>query len=360
MSTEKREPKVLFVTRKYPPKKGGMEAYSYNLITNYSGPHKAITLGKSQKHLFWFLPYCCLYALFNARKYDVIELGDMLISAVGWVARKVNPKIKVVATIHGLDITFPNPLYQWYLKHFSYGFDLYVPNSTYTGDVAGKAGYDPRTMVPPATLNGENTLFPPKDHARFCSRHGLSEDSIVLFTAGRLVRRKGAEWFVRNVMPLLQDPRLVYLIAGEGAMRPEIEKAIADAGETRVQLLGRVSDEELKDLYNNADIFLMPNILVPNDVEGYGMVAVEAAAAGTLVVAANIQGILDAVTDGKNGVLYEAEKPERLKEVLQTYLDDPGAYEEVRSGARNYVMGHCTGEAIAGTYKRLIEELVLS
>ena len=49
--------KTLFVTRKYPPQKGGMESYSYNLIQNYKGEKKVIALGKAKIHLLWFLPY---------------------------------------------------------------------------------------------------------------------------------------------------------------------------------------------------------------------------------------------------------------------------------------------------------------
>ena len=71
----------------------------------------------------------------------------------------------------------------------------------------------------------------------------------------------------------------------------------------RVLLLGEVSDEDRKLIYNASDIFIMPNITVPGDVEGFGIVALEAGSCGLPVVASNIQGLRDAVINGKTGYL---------------------------------------------------------
>ena len=68
-------------------------------------------------------------------------------------------------------------------------------------------------------------------------------------------------------------------------------------------ILGQV-DGELRDaLFTGADLFIMPNVVVPGDMEGFGLVAIEAAAAGALVVASELEGIRDAVIDGETGVL---------------------------------------------------------
>ncbi len=349
--------KVLFITRKYPPKKGGMELYSYNLITNYSGENKAITLGKSQINLIWFLPYCFFYALFNAKKFDVIEIGDMLMSSVGWAAKKRNNNIKVVATIHGLDITYPNKLYQIYLKLFSYGFEMYVPNSIYTTEIAKGKGYFPLECIPPATLNKEKSVFPQKDKIEFCKKYNIKPDSYIIATTGRLVKRKGVEWFISNVMPQYSNPQLVYLVVGEGNMREAIELSIDKYKENRVLLLGRISDADLSELYANIDVFLMPNIYVENDVEGFGMVATEACAANTLVVAANLQGIRDAVCNNVNGILFESGNANELISILEDIYSNSDKYRKIQENARDYVMNKYTGEAVAQRYKKIFENL---
>ncbi len=349
--------KVLFITRKFPPMKGGMESYSYNLISNYEGDYVVKALGKKQIHLLWFYPYCLLFVLFKAKKFDVIQLGDMLLCGIGWLAKRVNPNIKVVCTIHGLDITYSNSIYQIYLKLFSRHFDAYVPNSSYTQKVAEKRGFYPCTMIPPATLGKcmENIYVSTKKD--FFCKYGLAEDSFVICTVGRLIKRKGVEWFISNVLPQLSNSQVIYLVAGSGEMEDSIRDAVKKRHENRVKLLGRISDQELADLYAHANVFLMPNIYVENDIEGYGMVAVEAAAAGCLVIAANMQGITDAVKDGISGILYEPESVDGLLRVLDDVISHYEKYYPMIEKAKEYVEVECTGKAVANRYKELIQNL---
>lgn len=346
--------RTLFLTRKYPPSKGGMESYSYNLITSYKGDKRAITLGGSQINLIWFLPYAFIYTLINAKRFDVIQLGDLLLSVCGWGAKKINPQIAVVVTIHGLDMTFPNRLYQLYLKLFSHGFDMYVPNSGATLEIAQKRGYTPLQRIAPATLNEKNTRFPLKNKKTFCNKYQIPDDSFIILTVGRLVKRKGVEWFLRNVLSKYDNPKLVYFVAGEGVFREQIENSIIELNESRIHLLGRVSDSDLAELYVNVDVMLMPNIFVEDDVEGFGMVATEACAAGALVVASNIQGIADAITDGKNGVLYPPEDSLALIRIIEDIYKNPERYTSIKQNASQYVLDHFTGEAIANKYEELI------
>lgn len=346
--------RILFISRKYPPMKGGMESYSYNLISNYEGDFEYIVLRKKQIHLLWFYPYCLLFVLFNGRKFDVIQLGDMLLCGIGWLAKKINPSIKVVATVHGLDITYANPLYRFYLNRFSYGFDSYVPNSTYTKNIAEEYGYHPCTVIPPATLGNDipKSILSRND---FCKKYGLPENSFIVSTVGRLVKRKGVDWFIRNVLTNLENTNLIYLVIGSGEMENTIRKSVNELHDNRVKLLGNVSDQELVDVYAHSDVFLMPNIYVENDVEGYGMVAVEAAAAGCLVIAAKIQGILDAVKDGISGILYEAGAAKDLTKLMNDVIENYDKYSAITISAVDYVKSECTGKAIAEKYKKLMQ-----
>jgi len=335
-----------------------MESYSYNLIENYHGDKKVIALGKKQSNLVWFLPYTFLYTLFNARRYDILQLGDMLLSCLGWIAKLVNPRIKVVATCHGLDMTFSNRLYQWYLKSFSKGFDLYVPNSSNTAKIASEKGYAPLEVIFPATINEDRYADISYDKEAFSKKYGLKGE-LVLLTTGRLVPRKGVEWFVRNVLAEFKDENIIYLVAGAGQMQEAIETAVREKGlGDKVKLLGRVSDADLDELYVNSDIFVMPNIVVPDNVEGYGMVAIEAAAAECVVVASALQGIKDAVIPDVTGILVEPENPEAFKEALRKIIYNWNEYEPLKSSGKEYAFNHCTGTAIAKQYADCFERLM--
>ncbi len=109
---------------------------------------------------------------------------------------------------------------------------------------------------------------------------GVEEPCRIVLSTGRLVKRKGVNWFVEAVLPGLvrDDERIVLVVSGDGPERSEIE-ATVDRLDLRdhVRLLGRTSDDVLRDLYNGSDVFVMPNIRVPGDMEGFGRVLLEAA-----------------------------------------------------------------------------------
>ena len=106
-------------------------------------------------------------------------------------------------------------------------------------------------------------------------------------------------------------------------MRAEIE---AEAGRLaspeRVRILGPVSDDERERLLTGCDISVMPNINVTGDIEGFGLVAVESACRGAVVVASAMQGLLEALVDGVTGILVEPEQPEGFASVISRHASD--------------------------------------
>jgi glycosyltransferase involved in cell wall biosynthesis len=100
----------------------------------------------------------------------------------------------------------------------------------------------------------------------------------------------------------------VYLVAGTGPDLEEVARAAASAGVSeRVGLLGRVDESFREDLLAGVDLFAVPNVPVPGDMEGFGLVAIEAAMRGTPVLASRLEGLRDAVTDGVTGFTCEPE-----------------------------------------------------
>ena len=305
--------RILFITRNYPPKVGGLEEYSYNLIREFEShefTHK-ITLSKSIKHLIWFLPYSFFRALYLIRKYSLqsIHLCDGLLSPVGLLL-KLLTGAKVTVTIHGLDITYRHPFYQMLIPWCLSRLDgiVCVSHST-RGECERRIIPCPdSTVIPNGIRPDQLYLQQSKNELRRKLENliGISmKNKKVLFTIGHLVKRKGVAWFVGNVIPRLEDSYL-YVVAGEGSERGTIQEVVGRCKlQGRVLLLGEVSNEDRKLIYNASDIFIMPNITIPGDVEGFGIVALEAGSCGLPIVASNIQGLRDAVINGKTGYLVE-------------------------------------------------------
>lgn len=347
--------RVLCMTRKYPPSVGGMERFCYDLYSLFEKDEELdvniVALGKSQKHLIWFFPYCFFYLLFNARKYDVILFSDALFAGCSWIAGVVSPKTKKITDIHGLDITYPNPIYRLYMKMFLKKFDLYVCNSKNTEELVKSLGINNTTIINRGVNIHDEFVACPNDEFR--AKYGINDNTTVIITVGRLVKRKGVEWFINNVMPKLNE--VVYMVAGGGPEKENIEKAIQNNHlEDKVKLLGKISDEDLNSLYYNADIFAMPNIPIENDVEGFGIVAIEASYKKCIVIAADIDGIADAVVHEKNGFLVECKNVAAYVDRITDYISNKEKYNELSEKFANYTEQEYSMEAIAEKYKKYI------
>jgi phosphatidylinositol alpha-1,6-mannosyltransferase len=166
---------------------------------------------------------------------------------------------------------------------------------------------------------GVNPLPEPNDNAirELKARAGLNGQGKVLLTVGRLIERKGVAWFAEHVLPELPDD-VVYIVVGEGKECEVVRDAAARAGvSNRVRLLGCVPRELVAAAYRTADLFVMPNVPVPGDMEGFGLVALEAAASGVPVVASDLEGITEAVQHERNGLLV----PPRSKDAYASTLN---------------------------------------
>jgi phosphatidylinositol alpha-1,6-mannosyltransferase len=209
--------------------------------------------------------------------------------------------------VYGLDIMFTNPAYQLIVPRCVARLDPVVCISKATRDEATQRGVPAaRCMVitPGVTAGGLHSERDRADLERLVP--APVGDRKVLLTVGRLVERKGVCWFLEAVLAELGSS-YVYVIVGDGPERSRAERIVSERGlGEQVHLLGQVSDRDLETLYGGADVFVMPNVVVPGTMEGFGLVALEAAAAGLPVVASDIEGIRDAVVDGETGLLVAA------------------------------------------------------
>jgi glycosyltransferase involved in cell wall biosynthesis len=305
----KNKMQLLFITRKYPPSIGGMEKVSYDLSNELSKkiPTTIIAWGHSQKWLFYFLPKALLQALFliPSKKITKVHLADGLLAPLGLFI-KILTRRKVTVTVHGLDITYRNKFYQAIVPYCLSKLDKVICISSATKVECIKRGIpaDKCTIIPWGVYPDEFKIKATREALEKIAGINLSNKK-VLITVGRLVKRKGVAWFVENVMPNLDD-KYVFLVAGDGPEREIIQASINNLRlQKRVKMLGKVSDIDKKILYNTADVFLMPNIMVDGDIEGFGIVAIEASSAGLPVLASSVEGIKDAVLQKKTGLLYQ-------------------------------------------------------
>jgi len=186
--------------------------------------------------------------------------------------------------------------------------------------------------------------FAPRSTAAVRARLGLRGDRVILYV-GRLERLKGADTLIEAVAELLRRPGFdgvrVLMVGGDSGdglrqadhpdgERGRLEAMAAERGLLgRLDFLGPVAHAELADLYALADV-----CVVPSRTESFGLVALEAQASGTPVVAAAVGGLLDIVEDGVTGYLVEARDPVAYADRLAALLDDAALRRAMGDSAR--------------------------
>jgi phosphatidylinositol alpha-1,6-mannosyltransferase len=208
---------VLFISRAYPPVLGGIEKHNFEIYQSLAKiSHTILVANKKGKY---FLPFFIPFALFKAvllrKHYDVILLGDGVLSIVAFFVKIFSSK-PVVCVVHGLDITYQNFIYRlFWRKCFFRKVDRFIAVGNETIFQAEKAGLSrDKFCFIPNGVNVERELEA-YSSAEFYSLLACTPPGPVLLTLGRLVKRKGVVWFIDEVMPAL-DPSVTYVIAGAG------------------------------------------------------------------------------------------------------------------------------------------------
>ena len=274
--------------------------------------------------------------------------------------------VRTAAIVHGLDVTTPFPPYQWFVPKVFGALDAVLPVSRATRKACLDRGAAPTQLrIVPNGIDTDRFEAPPD---RTTARQALDAsveasppspppDGLLLCSVGRQVERKGTAWFVDAVMPRLPDD-VHYWIAGDGPELDTIEAAIARHDlSPRVRLLGRIPNDTLGALYRGADLFVMPNVPVEDDMEGFGIVLLEAGQCGTPAIAARLEGIQDVIADGVNGHLVAPQSPAAFVDAIAAYRNDPDALNAAAQRALHYTEDTFGWPAVADTYLSVLRAL---
>ena len=189
-----------------------------------------------------------------------------------------------------------------------------------------------------------------------------SRNGKVLLTVGGLVARKGQDMVLRCLPALLQRfPDLFYLIAGDGPYRAQLEALVEDLGlREHVRFLGKPGEELLPEIYALSDVFVMPSRqnIAACDVEGFGLVYLEASACEKPIVAGNSGGIPDAVIDGRTGLLVNPTDPREIGEALGRILGDGVLAETLGKQGRMRLVHQHEWENVAARVHSILENIV--
>ncbi len=177
----------------------------------------------------------------------------------------------------------------------------------------------------------------------------LQNGELMLLTVGRLEARKGHDLVVRALAGLgANGPRLRYVIVGDGPDAPRLKQLVVEHDlADRVCFLGQVPPQDLPRYYAAADVFVHPNRLDGSDFEGFGLVFLEAAAAGLPAIGGRSGGVPEAVKHGVTGMLVSGEDVRELQELIRVLAGSQALRAELGCAARARVVEEFTWERAA-------------
>jgi phosphatidylinositol alpha-1,6-mannosyltransferase len=338
--------KILLVTRNFPPLMGGMEKLNLNIFRALSSRYEVFLAGpqgskKFHKANFYTefpvkpLWKYILFSLFKTIgfaikvKPHIVFCGSGAAILSGYFSAKLT-KASLVCYLHGLDIIVDNKIYQSMFLPLIKKSDLILVNSNHTFGLAIAAGIDPlriKILSPGADFPDYTNKF--EASKRFRLKYGIQDAPFILI-AGRITARKGIAEFISNVMPAITAvyPQLQLIIIGNEAIdamkrssgvRDNIVAAVKAFNlQDNVKLIGSVNDEMLSAALFSAEVLVFPVLNIANDVEGFGMVAIEAAAHGLPTVGFSVGGIPDAISHNNSGWLVS---PNDYSQMFHVILD---------------------------------------
>lgn len=249
--------------------------------------------------LLWKIPR-------DIKKYnpDVVLFSSMVTACILPAMKKV--PVPTVTINHGQDVTLPVKPYQWYLKYVFKKLNGVISVSSATRNASIKRGLQPIKGI--ALPNGfeiiKNGELPSRKKALEIIEKEFYknlEGKKILLTVGRQVKRKGHSWFIEEVLPKVKSD-VLYLIVGSGPEFKNIQNVVENSThKEQIVMTGKLSKDLLNICYVAADLFIMPNIQVPGDMEGFGIVLLEANRAGVPAIASDLEGIKDVIEPGVNG-----------------------------------------------------------
>lgn len=321
--------RILLFTIEYPPFYGGVANYYFNVKKYWPKPEEILVLDNNNGELInkkcWFLKWLPsvwkLFKTIKAENINHILVGHIL--PLGTSAYLINRLLKTDYSIflHGMDLTYALKSWRkkWLVKKILLKAKNIICVNSYVAGLAINFLPEIKNKITIINPGIEKPAIYNQQIASDIKNKYALENKIILFTIGRLVKRKGVDKVLESLPEVIKAvPNLKYFIIGRGEEENDYRLRISNYGlEKFVEILTNISDEEKYTWLDLGDIFIMPAREISGDVEGFGIVYLEANIYGKPVIAGDSGGVRDAVIDGLNGLLVN---PENINEITNTIV----------------------------------------
>ncbi len=307
-------PRIGCVTIEYPPFAGGVAKALFGLVQASQGAVEVLTLDPA--HTRWWSAFRQIWKF--GKRFDLVLVSHVLPIGTGaWLAHRFGGAPYAV-WILGTDLRRARAIVwkRWVLRKILREAFIVYTNSAFVRDEV--RAFDPQVHPIVITPALEPRTLPSREEARRAL--GLSAEDQVIVTVARLVPRKGIDCLIEAFALMPSATKLV--VIGRGVDEERLKNLVKDQKD-RVTFLTSASDQDRDAWLAASDVFALTGRDEGDDVEGFGIVYLEAAAAGLPVVAGRSGGVAEAMVDGVTGTLVDPEQPKEIAQAIAVFLEDP-------------------------------------
>jgi glycosyltransferase involved in cell wall biosynthesis len=244
--------------------------------------------------------------------------------------------------------TYPREAAAHFLEQYR-KVDLIITVADHMAEGLRRLGFRNVTTVPNA-LDVEQFAPRPRSGDLARALGIVAGDRVVMLVANLHRRKRPMDLVASAPLALRHEPRLLYVIVGDGELRPTIEARCREVGVAeRFRFTGWVSYERVPEYMSLADL-----VVVPSEAEGLARVYIEAQACGRVLVASDIPAAREVVTDGETGLLFPIGDMDALAATVLRAAADPVLRIAIGQRARDYVTRHRSVHAAAARYREIL------
>ena len=293
-----------------------------------------------------FILFNVIYSCSRLNHMDIIHVQWPIPNGLGALFLKYLYKIPYINTIHGEEVYLSRRYHTIpILKLLVNNSSKTLTNSSATLKVSLDSGLKKHKFeIIPFGVDTE--FFRPIKLEK-------NEEIFQILSVGYLIERKGFDYLVKAVKEVLKTHSEVRLnIVGFGPLEMQIKKLIHELGlDDTVKILDNVSDEELLNLYNSSDLFVLPSIVdSQGNMEGLGVVLLEAMACKVPVIGTDTGGIPDIIDDGITGLLVSEKDIIGISVAIIKLIENEDLYENIITNGYEMVKNHFSWGQIAKEY----------
>jgi phosphatidylinositol alpha-1,6-mannosyltransferase len=285
-----------------------------------------------------------LKRLVKAERVGMVHCGRCLPDGLLALALKHLCGIAYFCYVHGEEVEIARTSREltWLTRRVIFGAEFLIANSRNTQRILREEWRLPASRIRLLNPGVDTHRFVPGPRERSVRERLEWGDRRVVLTVGRLQKRKGHDRMIRAIAAIRNAiPEVLYVIVGDGEEHEALSQLVAQTGLSgNVRFAGELDDESLVECYQQCDLFVLPNRQVGRDIEGFGMVLLEAQACGRPVLAGASGGTRETMRIPTTGRVVPCDRPDELAAEVVDLLSDRDRLEQMGEAARQWVVDH--------------------